>query len=445
MKNVRQTLRKSKPSTLFASMLCQRLVQVKNGCGLARFNQALQHLNNALESYTKTMHQNIALEQLPKTVLQNNALEQRKATMNETPANDTAEASRQDTFSGVKDVPENLAFDIDKLEAYMKEHVEGYEGPVTVKQFKGGQSNPTYQLLTPNRNYVLRRKPPGKLLPSAHAVDREYRVITALGKTDVPVPKTFCMCEDETVLGTIFFIMEMVDGRILWDPFLPDMTPQQRGEIYDAMNDALARLHNAPYKEIGLETFGKEGNYFERQISRWTKQYRASETETIEEMDKLIEWLPNNIPPGNETTLVHGDYRIDNMIFHPTEPKVIAILDWELCTLGHPMADFSYHTMGRSLPADMGGGMIGVDLEALGIPSEEEYVAAYCKRTGRESVPSGAFYLAYNLFRMAGISQGIAGRVRDGTAASANADENASAVRPFAEAAWEFAKKAGAQ
>ncbi len=358
---------------------------------------------------------------------------------------DVMEETRQETFSGVKDVAENLAIDNDKLDAYMKLHVEGYEGPLTIKQFKGGQSNPTYQLLTPTRNYVLRRKPPGKLLPSAHAVDREYKVITALGKTNVPVPKTFCMCEDETVLGTIFFIMEMVEGRILWDPFLPEMTPVQRGEIYDAMNDALARLHCADYKAIGLADFGKEGNYFERQINRWTKQYIASETETIEVMNKLIEWLPNNIPSSNETTLVHGDYRIDNMIFHPTEPRVIAILDWELCTLGHPMADFSYHTMGWSLPEGTYNGMIGVDLAALGIPSEAEYISAYCQRTGRAEVLGGAFYLAYNLFRMAGINQGIAGRMRDGTAASANAADSAAAVRPLAEAGWEFAKKAGAQ
>lgn len=355
------------------------------------------------------------------------------------------EETRQETFSGVKDVAENLAIDNAKLDAYMTKHVEGYEGPLTVKQFKGGQSNPTYQLITPKRNYVLRRKPPGKLLPSAHAVDREYKVITALGKTDVPVPQTFCMCEDENVLGTIFFIMEMVDGRILWDPFLPEMTATQRGEIYDAMNDALAKLHSVDYHTVGLSDFGKEGNYFERQINRWTKQYLASETETIEAMNKLIEWLPKNIPSGNETTLVHGDFRIDNMIFHPTEPRVVAILDWELCTLGHPMADFSYHTMGWSLPEGTYNGMIGIDLKALGIPTEDEYIAAYCQRTGRSEVLGGAFYLAYNLFRMAGISQGIAGRMRDGTAASTNASDSAAAVRPLAEAAWEFAKKAGAK
>ena len=355
-------------------------------------------------------------------------------------------ASRQELNSGTKEVAEKHKFDVASLEAYMKDHVEGYEGPLTVEEFKGGQSNPTYKLGTPNQNYVMRRKPPGKLLPSAHAVDREYRVITALADTDVPAPRTFCLCEDESVIGTMFYIMEMVDGRVEWDPLLPHLSAEERRAHYLAMNDAIAKLHNVDFEAVGLGDFGKHGDYVARQIHIWSKQYLASETETIEEMDNLRAWLPENIPAKDETSIVHGDYRIDNMIFHPTEPKVLAILDWELCTLGHPLADFTYHMMGWKLPLGLFGGLIGVDFEKEGIPTEEEYANAYCQETGRpEGIEGWDYYMAFNLYKLACILQGIVGRVRDGTAASDHAEQNANAVRPLAEAAWKFAVAAGAK
>jgi aminoglycoside phosphotransferase (APT) family kinase protein len=243
----------------------------------------------------------------------------------------------------------------------------------------------------------------------------------------------------------MFYVMTYVEGRVFWEPLLPDLTPEQRFQIYDAMNDTLARLHNVDYKAVGLENFGKPGDYFARQISRWSKQYVASETEKIPEMDKLMEWLPANIPPSEEVSIVHGDYRLDNMIFHPSEPRVAAVLDWELCTLGHPLGDFTYHLMTWRLPQDVFNGLADADLKALGIPSEEEYVAAYCARTGRDGIPNMDFYMAYNVFRLGGILQGIMGRVRDGTAASEHAVEMASKVRPLAERAWGFAKRAGAK
>lgn len=352
--------------------------------------------------------------------------------------------SRQSTFSGTKDVSARLRFDVGRLVEFMNANVEGFAGPLEVSQFKGGQSNPTYRLTTPGHNYVLRRKPPGKLLPSAHAVDREYRIITALGSTGFPVPRTYCLCEDESIIGTMFYIMDCVAGRIFWEPLLPGVAPEERSAIYAAMNETLARLHRTDYRALGLEDFGKPGNYFARQIGRWSKQYRASETDKIDEMDRLMEWLPENIPPGDETTIVHGDYRLDNMIFHPTEARVLAVLDWELCTLGHPLADFSYQLSQWRTPKEFTNGLAGADLPALGIPTEAEYTAIYCRHTGRESVGDVEFYMAYNFFRMAGILQGIAGRVRDGTAASEHAAETAAIVRPLAEVAWKFAVAAGA-
>jgi len=339
-------------------------------------------------------------------------------------------ASRQEKFSGTTEVAERHRFDVTALERYLTQTVEGFAGPLTVRAFKGGQSNPTYLLEAAGRRYVLRRKPPGKLLPSAHAVDREHRVMTALHGTGVPVPRTRLLCTDDGVIGTWFYIMDHVEGRIFWEPTLPGLEPAERRAIYDAMNDVLARLHFVDYRAAGLEGFGKPGNYFARQIHRWTQQYRLSEGERIEAMERLIEWLPANIPAGDETSIVHGDYKLDNMIFHPTEPRVIAILDWELSTLGHPMGDLSYHCMQwRTAFQD-------VDLASLGIPALDDYVAAYCRRTGRQRIENWSFYLAYNLFRGAGIAQGIAGRVRDGTAASAWASEVAASVRPSAEAAW---------
>jgi len=356
---------------------------------------------------------------------------------------------RQEKFSGTQDVREAHRFDVAKLEAYLAERIDGFETPLEVRQFKGGQSNPTYQLITPNRKYVLRRKPPGKLLASAHAVDREFKVISALHPTGFPVPKPYLLCEDESIIGTMFYVMECVEGRIYWGPMLPDQTPTQRAEIYDAMNETLAKLHNLDYQKIGLADFGKPGNYVGRQVSRWTKQYQLSETETIDEMNKLIEWLPQHLPVDARDTVVHGDYRLDNMILHPTEPKVIAVLDWELCTIGDPMADFTYHLMQWMMPegTTTGGGtgsLLGADLAALGIPAMEKYTEAYCRRTNRPGNPNIDYYAAYNFFRLAGILQGIVGRVRDGTASNANAAQNAAAVRPLAERAWFFAKRAGA-
>ncbi len=356
------------------------------------------------------------------------------------------EPTRQEQFTGTKDVAESHKFDEARLIEYMVEHVEGYEGPLEVRQFKGGQSNPTYQLITPKKTYVLRRKPAGKLLKSAHMVDREYKVITALHSAKFPVARTYALCEDESVLGTIFYIMDCVEGRIYWEGLLPASNPTERGAIYDAMNATLALLHSIDHKAIGLEDFGRPGNYFARQISRWTKQYQLSETQDTPSMNRLIDWLPNNIPDDDTTTIVHGDYRLDNMILHPTEPKVMAVLDWELSTLGHPLGDFTYHLMQWRMPIQgtSGGTLVGADLEALGIPSEDEYIAAYCKRTGRVGIENIDFYFAYNFFRLAGILQGIVGRVRDGTASNEHAAAMADFVAPLADSAWDFAQRAGA-
>ena len=351
-------------------------------------------------------------------------------------------------FTGTMDVQEKLKFPEKKLEEYLSDTIPGFEGSLSVKEFKGGQSNPTYQLITPNKKYVLRRKPPGKLLPSAHAVDREYRVITALNSVNYAVPETFYLCEDESIIGTIFYVMEMVDGRIIWEPTIPNSSPNIRKEIFKAKNKTLADLHNIDYKKIGLESFGKPGNYFSRQISRWTKQYIASETENINEMQSLIEWLPNNIPGKDEISIVHGDYRIDNMVLHPTESKVLAVLDWELSTLGHPLGDFTYHLMQWFMPeVEDGAGtqsLANANYKELGIPDAEDYVKMYCEQTNRKEIENLDFYLAYNFFRLAGILQGILGRVRDGTAASEHAQERSNRVRPLAEAGWLYAQKAGA-
>ena len=351
-------------------------------------------------------------------------------------------------FSGTKDVSERYRFDEKRLEAYLAERIAGFQTPMEVRQFKGGQSNPTYQLITPNRTYVLRRKPPGKLLPSAHAVDREYRIIAALHPTGFPVAKPYLLCEDESIIGTMFYVMDNVEGRIYWGPLLPDQTPQQRRAIYDAMNQTFAKLHNMDWEKLGLQDFGKPGNYVGRQVARWTKQYKASETERIDEMEKLIEWLPQHLPTDARDSIVHGDYRLDNMILHPTEPKVIAVLDWELCTIGDPMADFTYHLMQWQMPPGSTTAgtqtLLGSDLKDLGIPTMEEYTAMYCRRTNRETVPNMDYYLAYNFFRLAGILQGIVGRVRDGTASNATTSHNVAGVRRLAERGWEFAKQAGA-
>ncbi|HLU07800.1 MAG TPA: phosphotransferase family protein [Woeseiaceae bacterium] len=344
-------------------------------------------------------------------------------------------ATRQEQFSGTREVSEAHRFDASRLEAYLRDHMPDFAGPLVVRQFKGGQSNPTYLLESPGGSYVLRRKPPGKLLRSAHAVDREYRVISALHRAGFPVPKPYLMCEDEEVVGTPFFVMAYVEGRIFWSLDLPGVDREERAAIYDHVNQTIADLHRFDWVALGLEDFGKPGNYFARQIARWSKQYRASETEQIDAMNRLMSWLPEHVPEDESTSLVHGDYRLDNMILHPTEPRVIAVLDWELSTIGHPLGDFTYHLMAWQMP-EIGVGSTGLrdkDLEALGIPTEEEYVRAYCERTGRDSIENRDFYSAYNFFRIAAILQGVAGRVRDGTAASAHAEKAARAVRPLAE------------
>ena len=339
-------------------------------------------------------------------------------------------------FTGTMPVQERHRFDVDRLERFLLDRVAGYRGPLQVEQFKGGQSNPTFLLRTPERSYVLRRKPAGKLLPSAHAVDREYRVISALHGAGVPVARTYALCQDDAVIGTAFYIMEYVRGRVLWDGALPGMQREERFAIYDELNRVIAALHQVDYAAVGLAEFGKPGSYLERQIARWTKQYRASETERIEAMERLIEWLPQHIPPDDETRIVHGDYRLDNVIFHPSEPRILAVLDWELSTLGHPLADFAYHCMVWRLTPGEFRGIAGVDFAALGIPSEQDYVAMYCRRTGRAGIPNWDYYLAYNMFRLAGILQGIMGRVVDGTAASQHAIESGRRARPMAEAGW---------
>ncbi len=358
---------------------------------------------------------------------------------------EAAEQSAQDLNSGTKPVDPRHAIDEVKLAAWLEANVEGYAGPLEVRQFKGGQSNPTYQLVTPSRKYVLRRKPPGKLLPSAHAVDREYKVISSLNKTGFPVAKAYALCMDEDVIGTIFYVMENVEGRILWDGTLPDYQPAERRAIYEAQIDTLAALHNVDYAAVGLADYGKPGNYFTRQIDRWTKQYKASETTPIPEMDRLIDWLAKTVPADDQTSIVHGDYRLDNMILHPTQPRVIAVLDWELSTLGNPLADFSYFLMNWVMPSDQRGGLSGIDdLEAYGIPTIPQAVARYCQATGRDGLPELDWYFSYNLFRLAGICQGIVGRVRDGTAASAHAQLMEARVPVLARGAWDFARKAGA-
>lgn len=343
-----------------------------------------------------------------------------------------------DEHAGTRPVTEQDGLDTVRLAEWMRDRVAGFSGDLQVEKFKGGQSNPTFMLSAGGRKYVLRRKPPGKLLPSAHAVDREFKVISALAGSDVPVPKTYALCEDDSVIGTMFFIMDCVDGRILWDPSLPGMSRTERGAIYDEMNRVIAALHAVDYNAVGLAGYGKPDKYLERQVARWSKQYRASETEKIEAMDKLIDWLPRNIPPGEETSIVHGDFRLDNTVFHPTEPRMLAVLDWELSTLGHPLADFAYHCMAWRLSPGQFRGLAGHDLAALGIPSEADYVAAYCHRNGRDPIApkEWEYYMAFNMFRLAGILQGIMARALQGNASSAEAIEAGKRARPLAEEAW---------
>lgn len=355
-------------------------------------------------------------------------------------------------FTGTRPVSEQHAVDTGALSAWLGAHLPGFEGPLTVEMFKGGQSNPTYKLITPQRAYVMRAKPGpvAKLLPSAHAIEREFRVMKALAGTGVPVAQMHALCEDESVIGRAFYVMECVDGRVMWDQSLPELERAQRGAVYDEMNRVLSALHSVRPVEIGLGDYGKPGNYFERQIGRWSKQYVASVTEPIDEMDRLMAWLPANIPAMARderlVSVVHGDYRLDNLMFHRTEPRVLAVLDWELSTLGHPLADFSYHCMSWHIPPGLFRGIGGLDLASLGIPSEAEYIARYCERTGfatpAQLQADWNFYLAYNMFRLAAILQGIAKRVEAGTASSAQAVKSAAGARPMAEMAWRYASAA---
>jgi len=356
---------------------------------------------------------------------------------------------RQAAFSGTKDVSGTLALDAARLEVYLASRLPDFVAPLRVRQFKGGQSNPTYLLETPARRYVLRRKPPGQLLPSAHAVDREFRVISALHAQKFPVAAPLLYCDDASVAGTAFYLMDHVEGRVVWEPHMPDTEPAERAAVYDAMNATLARLHSFDPAALGLSDFGRGDNYVARQVERWSKQYRASETEPIEEMEQLVAWLPAHLPPPAPVRLVHGDYRLDNIILAPAQPEIRAVLDWELSTLGDPLADLAYHLMQWTMPpSETGAGigtLLGYDLVRLGIPERAAYVDAYVARTSLDPRPHLPVYLAYNFFRLAAIFQGIVGRVRDGTATSENAAAMAPLVRPLAIKAWESAREAGAQ
>ena len=330
---------------------------------------------------------------------------------------------------------------LDRLGAWLADHVAGFRSPIAAQRFTGGQSNPTYRLTARSGAYVLRRKPPGPLLPSAHAVDREFRIMQALAATAVPVPRVHALCEEDSVIGSAFYVMEFLDGRIFWDQRLPEIAdPAERGLMFQSMNAVIAELHSVDYRAIGLEDFGRPGNYMARQIARWSRQYRASETETIAAMDRLIDWLPEHLPPEPPPAIVHGDYRMDNLVFHKTEPRVVGVLDWELSTIGDPLADFAYHALTWRVTPELFRGLAGIDFAALGIPDEAQYVADYCRRTGRNDIPDWEFYMVYSLFRIAAILQGIAKRAIDGTAANTDAAEQGRLARPLAEQAWRLAK-----
>lgn len=349
-------------------------------------------------------------------------------------------------FAGTMQVPEQHRVNEEALTHYLEAHLTGFRGPLQIEIFKGGQSNPTYRIQAASGLYVMRAKPGpvSKLLPSAHAIEREFRVLSALAGTDVPVARVFCLCEDESVIGRAFYVMQLVQGRVLWEQSLPGMTPMARGEIYDEMNRVLACLHRVEPARVGLADFGKPGNYFARQIARWTRQYQASETRSIDAMNRLMAWLPTRVPDDDTTTIVHGDYRLDNLIFDPNQPRILAILDWELSTLGHPLADFSYHCMSWHIPPGHFRGIAGLNLAELGIPSEQAYIERYCQRTQRDPDQVMAhwdFYLAYNLFRLAAILQGIVKRVAEGTASNTQAPASADRVEPLAQIGWRIAQR----
>jgi len=357
-----------------------------------------------------------------------------------------------DHFVGTRSVSAQHALDVAALDQWLQANLPGYEGPLSLEMFKGGQSNPTYKLNTPARSYVMRAKPGpvAKLLPSAHAIEREYTVMRGLADSEVPVPAMLCLCEDESVIGRAFYVMEFKQGRVLWDQSLPGMTQTQRRDIYLEMNRVIAALHTVQFADKGLAGYGKPGNYFERQIGRWSKQYTASITQAIPEMDQLMAWLPAHIPAmardDSMVSIVHGDYRLDNLMFAPDAPQITAVLDWELSTLGHPLADFSYHCMAWHIPPGAFRGIGGLEHAALGIPSEQEYIQLYCQRTGlaqpEQLQADWNFYMAYNMFRIAAILQGIAKRVEAGTASSAQAVSSAAGARPLAQMAWRFANEA---
>jgi aminoglycoside phosphotransferase (APT) family kinase protein len=349
-------------------------------------------------------------------------------------------ATGHDSNSGTTPVREGFALDEGHLAEWLQANVDDFIGPLVIEQFRGGQSNPTYKLVTPNRAYVLRRKPSGPILKGAHAIEREAQVLTGLAKANFPVAHVHGLCADESVIGTSFYVMDMVEGRIFWDATLPDIAREERLAYFDAMNATIAALHAVDYVGVGLGEYGRPGNYFERQIGRWSKQYLEDvEAGRDPNMDRLLDWLPNHIPSGDETSIVHGDFRIDNMIFHPREPQILAVLDWELSTLGHPLADFAYHAMMYHMPPEIVAGLAGADLAALGLPTEQDYVASYCARTGRDGIPDYDFYLAFNFFRLAAVFHGIKGRVIRGTAASSHANDRARSFPQLAEIGWKVA------
>ena len=351
---------------------------------------------------------------------------------------------RTQANTGTRPVSAPLRFDAAALEQWMGDHVADVRGPIQVSQFKGGQSNPTYRLDSPGRTYVLRRKPPGSLLPGAHAIEREYRVLDALGRQGFAVPKVRALCEDETIIGTPFYVMDHVEGRIFWEARLPPVPTEERAAHFDAMNATIAALHNYDPVEIGLGDYGKPGNFVERQVARWSRQYLGdAQAGRLEEMDRLVAWLEKHLPPDSgRSSVVHGDFRCDNMIFDPAEPEVCAVLDWELSTLGDPAADFTYHLLMYRMPVSLFAGLGGLDVRALGIQSEESYVAAYCARTGRDHLPGKDYLVVFNLFRLAAILHGIKGRIARGTASSSHAVETAGKLQPLAELAWREAQTA---
>ena len=351
---------------------------------------------------------------------------------------------RTQANTGTRAVSERLRFDQAALERWMERNIAGFSGPVRVSQFNGGQSNPTYRVDSPTGAYVVRRKPPGKLLPGAHAVEREYRVIAALGAQGFPVARVHCLCEDEGVIGTPFYVMDAVDGRIFWEAHLPGLNREERAAAFDSMNRTIARLHQFDPEEIGLGDYGKSSGFVERQVARWSKQYAGDvEAGRIESMDRLVDWLQEHLPPDSgRSSVVHGDFRCDNMIFSSTRPAVQAVLDWELSTLGDPASDFTYHLLMYRMPSELFAGLAGMDTAGLGIPSEDDYVAAYCRRTGRDHLPDKDYLVVFNLFRLAAILHGIRGRIARGTASSAHAVETAAKVEPLADLAWSEAQKA---